>query len=49
MGNGHCVAALQGEKVKYMIMKTTKFALAMLLGIACMITSCMNGNKNQQI
>lgn len=45
MGNGHCVAALQGEKVKYMIMKTTKFALAMLLGIACMITSCMNGNK----
>lgn len=26
-------------------MKTNKFALAMLLGIACMITSCMNGNK----
>ena len=45
MGNGHCVAALQGEKVKYMIMKTTKFSLAMLLGIACMITSCINGNK----
>lgn len=28
-----------------MIMKTNKFALAMLLGIACMITSCMDGNK----
>lgn len=45
MGHGHCLAALQGEKVKYMIMKTNKFALAMLLGIACMITSCMTDNK----
>lgn len=26
-------------------MKTNKFALAMLLGIACMITSCMTDNK----
>lgn len=45
MGHGHCLAALQGGKVKYMIMKTNMLAFVMLLGISCMMASCMTDNK----
>lgn len=45
MGHGHSLAALQGGKVKYMIMKTNMLAFVMLLGIAGMMTSCMTENK----
>ena len=45
MGHGHSLAALQGGKVKYMIMKTNMLAFVMLLGISGMMTSCMTENK----
>lgn len=45
MGHGHCLAALQGGKVKYMIMKTNMLAFVMLLWISGMMTSCMTENK----
>lgn len=45
MGHGHCLAALQGGKVKYMIMKTNMLAFVMLLGISGMMASCMTDNK----
>lgn len=45
MGNGHCLATLQGEKVKYMIMKTNTLAFVMLFGISGMMASCMTDNK----
>ena len=45
MGHGHSLAALQGGKVKYMIMKTNMLAFVMLLGISGMMTSCMTDNK----
>ena len=45
MGNGHCLVTLQGEKVKYMIMKTNTLAFVMLFGISGMMASCMTDNK----